>query len=651
MSNKRWLLGIVLSATVLILTGSRHTFSRYEYPMDNHYALSGTFGELRPNHFHSGIDIKAYGKIGIPVRAVQDGYVYRLKVSPFGFGNAIYLRHPDGNFSVYAHLDHFTQNMEEYVYERQYTNKQFAQDVFLSSHEIRVRQGEIIGYSGNSGSSLGPHLHFEIRDSKERILNPLQFYQDKIADSKPPIVQEIGIEPLRVDARVQGEFRKFRKVPEGSNGLYSMGSTIRVNGPIGIEYRAYDLLNGAGNHCGINYASLYLDGKKIYELDLKRFAFDETRYLNIHIDYGHYQQSRKRLQRAYLETGNQFSGYVPTAEMGVIELTDDALHSFRLELTDEHGNESIVTGNLRRDQRSPLFSKSASYSHLPKVTQRVYRNTLVLTATQPDASYEEGLQVESADGTNSLLSPSYWKRDKLVFLLPLDHTNYPLKILDQVGQYEQSFYFRDRVFADRNNLIQVDELELYFPYASLFQDAHIQVKKKPGTTQMYSDIFEVGDENTPVFQSYLVSFTPTREIPLASLVVAKRAGDEWEYAGNTMGENENVYTAIRQFGEFCLMADSLAPEIKAVNFRDNASIPTGQRNLKLKLSDDFSGLESSELYGTIDGTWVLFAYDNKAKTLIHDLRKGRPSPGTHELMIYAQDKARNRSAKRFRLRF
>ncbi|MEM7371699.1 MAG: M23 family metallopeptidase [Bacteroidota bacterium] len=651
MSNKHWPLGVLLSLSLLLFTGSRYTETTYRYPMDNHYALSGTFGELRPNHFHSGIDIKAYGKIGIPVRAVDDGYISRLKVSPFGFGNAVYLRHPNGNYSVYAHLDGFTSEVEDYIYRQQYKKRSFAQELFLGSQQFPVNEGDIIGFSGNSGSSLGPHLHFEIRDPDERILNPLQYYKQLVADHKPPIVQEIGIDPLRSDSRIQGEFKKFRTIPSGGNGSYSFGSTIRIRGPVGIEYRAYDLLDAAGNHCGINYAQLYLDGNKIHELDLRKFTFDETRYLNVHIDYGHHKQTKKRLERAYIESGNVFSGYIPSANQGVIELTDDAVHHFRLVLSDEHGNESVISGKLQRDFSSPLFSKGAAYSHSPTVTHTVYRNTLVISAIKPHADFEDGLLVESADGFVSTLPPTYWKDDKLVFLLPLDHTNYPLRIKDQNGLYEQEFFFRDQVVADRNNLIQVDELDLYFPYASLFSDSHIEVIKKAGTRDMYSNIFVVGDERIPVYKSYLVSFTPTKPIPLTHLVVARKTGKEWEYAGNTVGESKNIYTAIRQFGEFCLMADTTAPTIEAVNFRNNGAVSSGQRTLKVKLSDDFSGLEHSELYGTIDGAWALFAYDNKAKTLTLDLRKDRPSPGMHSLIIFARDKARNQAQKQYQIRF
>lgn len=651
MSNKHWFLWGLLSVSMLLLTGSRYTDLSYRYPMDNHYALSGTFGELRPNHFHSGIDIKAYGKIGIPVRAVEDGYIYRLKVSPFGFGKAVYLRHLDGTYSVYAHLNRFPTEMADYIYQQQYKQKKYSQELFPDRQRFPIKKGDIIGYSGNSGSSLGPHLHFEIRDVDERILNPLQYYKQIVADNKPPIVQEIGIEPLRIDSRIQGEFKKYRTTPSGSNGTYSLKQIIRVRGPVGIEYRAYDLLDGAGNHCGINYAQLYLDGKKIHELDLRKFAFDETRYLNVHIDYGHYQQSKKRLERAYIENGNQFGSYISSSEQGIIHLTDDAVHSFRLILRDEHGNESVISGQMQRDHSSPLFSKNAKYSHAPAIRHTVYRNTLVLTAIQPHSSFEDGLLVESADGFISTLAPTYWKDDKLVFLLPLDHTNYPVRITDQEGLYEQEFYFRDRVFADRNNLVQVDELDLYFPYASLFHDMHIEVIKKPGTSDMYSNVFVVGDERIPAFKSYLVSFTPDKPIPFKHLVVAKKSKGEWEYAGNTVGESKNIYTAIRQFGEFCLMADSTAPEIQAVNFQNKGYVSPNQQTLKVKLTDDFSGLEHSELYGTIDGSWVLFAYDNKAKTLTMDLKKDRPTPGMHSLIIYAQDKARNQAQRQYQLRF
>ncbi|MEM7037282.1 MAG: M23 family metallopeptidase, partial [Bacteroidota bacterium] len=191
----------------------------YRFPMKgSDFLLSGTFGELRSNHFHSGIDVKTGGEIGRHLFAVRDGYIYRIKVSPYGFGKAIYLRHPDGQFSVYGHMSGFNEEIEEFVYQKQYASKKYEQEIYLPENQMPVRKGDFIGYSGNSGSSLGPHLHFEIRDPDERITNPLKHYMSMIRDKRKPIIQTIGFESLEAGSRVNGEFDKVEIRPEGSPG-------------------------------------------------------------------------------------------------------------------------------------------------------------------------------------------------------------------------------------------------------------------------------------------------------------------------------------------------------------------------------------------------------------------------------------------------
>ncbi|MEL6844317.1 MAG: M23 family metallopeptidase, partial [Bacteroidota bacterium] len=297
----------ILGLCLCLLLGFRHQQNLYQFPLKGYRALSGTFGELRTNHFHSGIDVKVGGKSGAPLLAIQDGYVYRIKVSPYGFGSAVYLRHQDGRFSVYAHLSGFSDKIEDYTYLRQYASKKFSQELYLAQDEIPVRKGEIIGFAGNSGSSFGPHLHFEIRDPDERIINPLPYYKHLIADNKKPLVKEIAFEPIDLNSRVRGEFKKYTLTPSGSNGNYRVDPVIKIKGRVGLEYRAYDILDAAGNHCGINYARLYLDDQLVYAFSLDRFAFDEKRYINLHIDYAHYRNKRSRLQRAYVERGNNFN--------------------------------------------------------------------------------------------------------------------------------------------------------------------------------------------------------------------------------------------------------------------------------------------------------------------------------------------------------
>lgn len=645
---------IMLGASILagLLSSFHPADARYRFPFDTHKALSGTFGELRNNHFHSGIDIKTHGKTGIPVHAIADGWIYRLRVGPFGFGKAVYLRHPDGKFSVYAHLDRFQPSLTNVLRDSQYLSEQFDQDLYLPAREIMVKQGEVIGYSGNSGSSLGPHLHFEIRDPDERILNPLNWFKEDVPDTRKPVLQNISFVPFDMESRVEGKANMWTKVPRGSNGSYSLNGAVKIRGRVGLAYKAYDLLNAAGNHCGINNARLYLDDQLIHSLDLKRFSFDETRYINVHMDYKRYKARQGRYQRAYIQPGNLFSAYGKGVDQGLIRLTDDEPHILRLELEDVHGNESVFTTQVIADQSIDQLSPLGTGSS-PAFSFQQIRDYLKLSVKRPLPAYLDGVSVELEGGRVEQLKPAYAAGDELVFLYPLARFRYPTRIFDAAGKLDQAFFYRDEISTGRNNIVSLDELELFFPMGSLYDRVHLEVRQRPGYKGMLSDRFLVGDANTPVYKPYLVSFKAGESgVDRSKWIVVKRDGREWEYIGSTMGEDDNVYATIREFGEFALMADSVAPSLRPVNFGNGGTVARNQSKLVLFCEDKLSGFAHTQYRTTLDDQWVPFEYDYKANTLTYrwDARS-RPGPGTYSLCVSVSDKTGNNTEKTYRIRF
>ncbi|MEM6264964.1 MAG: M23 family metallopeptidase, partial [Bacteroidota bacterium] len=568
----------------------------YRYPLNGHKVLAGTFGELRPNHFHSGIDIKTGGRSGKPVYAIQDGFVYRLKVSPYGFGNAVYLRHPDGRFSVYAHLSRFTPEMAGYIYQRQYTSKQFPQELYLGAREMPVKQGQLIGYSGNSGSSLAPHLHFEIRDPQERILNPLPYYSHLVSDNIPPIVQGVAIEPMTASSRVKGRFRKTLLKPTGGNGRYTVPAPIRISGLVGMEYRAYDLLNGAGNHCGINHTRLFLDGDLIFELDLRKFSFDESRHINQHIDYSFYKKNKQRYERAYVEEGNEFSGYKNLNNQGMIELYDNRLHSFLLELEDAYGNHTTISGKLIQETNDKPLAGSPGFREASKLIYEIKRNVLTVTLINPKTRHYDGLLYENQYGDIQELLPSYRYQNRLVFLLPLRQGQYPVRVFDREERLQKWTYLEEELQPRRNGLVKMDDIQLFFPVGTAFQPTPLTLRKRPAQKGGLSPVYQVGEEQTPLFNSYLVNFAVPPMVDKNHVVIAYQEKGKWKYLGNSWGENGNLYASTKYFGTFCLMADSIPPKIIPLNFKNYQTVPSSQSTLRIKLEDEFSGIDSEKIY-------------------------------------------------------
>ncbi len=622
----------------------------YRFPMaGGEFLLAGTFGELRSNHFHSGIDIKTNGGIGQPLLAVRDGYVYRIKVSPYGFGKAIYLRHADGEFSVYGHMDGFTPAIEEFVYQKQYASKQYEQELYLDEGQMPVHQGELIGYSGNSGFSHGPHLHFEIRDPDEHIMNPLQYYQAFVSDHKKPELKGLAFEPITSASRANGRFEKLELKPEGSNGDYHVVDVVRLEGPVGLEYDAFDQLDGAANSCGINYARLYLDQQLIYEFALDKFSFDDKRYINLHFDYQNFKETGRRYQRSYIEPGNQLPCFPKRELSGLIVLQDDQVHALRLELADGYRNTTTVRINVQRGGAAPL-PESLVGGQGQSLRASTRRNVCTLRLSNPVSRQLTGLELGYLDGSTTKLLPSYLQGEDLVYLLDLNQPEVPLYVRDPIAGHKVDFYIRQIVAAAKDNLVTEGEVQVFLPTGCVFDSLPLHIKRRPGGSQAYSDQYEIGQPDQPVFKSFVMHFDPSRAGDASHMVVARKQGGTWVYVGKETQEEGSIQASAADFGTFCVMADSVIPTIKPLNFKDGASIAAGQNTLTLSLTDAFSGINSQKILCTIDGKWELFAFDAKSGSISHRIRV-RPGGQRHVLQVMAFDNANNLAQATFTITY
>lgn len=623
----------------------------YTYPIEGHFALSGTFGELRPNHFHSGIDIKTYNKIGFKIYAAQEGYLYRIKVSPYSYGKALYMRHPDGRFSVYAHLSSFIPEIEAFVLERQMRDEQFEQEIYLEKDRFYFERGQVIGYSGSSGNSFGPHLHFEIRDPSERIINALPYFDALIKDDIKPVLQKIAFEPLSPHSRVNGKYEKILFSPQGKDGTYSLAEPVKLTGDIGLEYEAIDRLNAASNRCGINYAQLFLDEKLLFSLKLDVFAFDETRNINMHMDYGYYQRKNVRLQKAYLDQGNRFSAYGQMANNGIISLSDDAVHDLRLELKDAHGNMSVLRAKVQRGESqtspTPLSPSKGAFS----LETRIHRDVLIVEASHAGNIRDGLLFCEKKYGEPVPIFPAYTQSNQATYLLPLDQINYPQLIRDPAGDTQIATHLVDRITPARNELASYEDVQTYFPHDALFHPVHLTIKETQAPAGAYAKAYTIGNEALPLRERFWLSFKPTWPQELAPhLVVAKKTKKGWRYSGNKLGEDGRLYGTSGEFGTFCVMVDSTPPVLKPLNFSDGAAIGSNVYSLHFRLEDTFSGIDTKRIRATLDGEWVPFEYNFKADQLSSRWQK-RPSKGAHVLEVEARDGAGNLVKKRYSLLF
>jgi hypothetical protein len=359
-SNLLFLLSIALGSGLYSQSYPRDYF---QPPLDIPMILSGTFGELRTNHFHSGIDIKTQQRTGLPVKAAADGTIVRIKISPYGFGKALYLRHPNGFTTVYAHLKEFAPEIQDYVTENQYKNKTFDIELFPPAGTFDFKGGELIAFSGNSGGSGAPHLHFEVRDTRtEDIINPLLF-GFPVSDSRNPDLYDLEVYEFEEEELVSTHSRDLIKVDGGSYALAG-DDVVIVNHTPAFGIRTTDRLDGASNRNGIYSIELIVGGFSYYQFVMQRFAFAETRYINSHIDYGQKKCCRRVINKLYLEPNNRFSAYRNTASMSFPALEPDSTYDAFIRVQDAAGNESILEFKLRQETASPTMN-SETQEQLP----------------------------------------------------------------------------------------------------------------------------------------------------------------------------------------------------------------------------------------------------------------------------------------------
>lgn len=313
----------------------------YATPLKIPVSLSGNFGELRPNHFHTGVDFRTERRTGVPVYASAEGYVSRVAVSPTGYGRVLYVNHPNQTTTVYGHLLQFRDDIEAYVKEEQYRLRSYSVDLELPQGKFLVAREERIALSGNSGSSGGPHLHYEIRDTPTQdALNPLGIDAFGAKDLTPPRITAVKFYPLGSQSHVEFKNapRKYTPVLNGTGYRLNPARAITGGGKIGIAIQTNDFFDNNTSPCGIHKARLLINGTEIQSFTIDRIAFSNNRFLNSHIDYGEYVQSGARFHKLWREPGNLLPIYQEDTSRGIITLDSGQVVQGEIILSDVAGN-------------------------------------------------------------------------------------------------------------------------------------------------------------------------------------------------------------------------------------------------------------------------------------------------------------------------
>ncbi len=327
-------------------------------PLDIPMQLSGNFGELRPNHFHAGFDLRTQQKEGLKVYAVADGYVSRIKISTFGNGKTIYINHPNGFTSVYGHLKMANGEIENHIKKTHYKEQSFEIEMFFKPNEMVVKKGEIIAFSGNTGASEGPHLHFEFRDSKtEFIINPMLFgYNKFLKDTKKPVVSGLYVYPLDSKTTVNHSKRPLLlNVSLQKDGTY-LSDKVVANGSIGFGISAYDTDDVSFNNNGVYKVQSFYNGKPNFGYEFNTYSFDDMRYINALIDYSRYKKMQQRVQKLFMKNPYNLSFIQADENKGVLQVTPNLASLYRIEVSDFFGNKKIIAIPVQYDLLTTIIS-------------------------------------------------------------------------------------------------------------------------------------------------------------------------------------------------------------------------------------------------------------------------------------------------------
>ncbi|MCF7809878.1 hypothetical protein K9N50_02695 [bacterium] len=620
------------------------------WPVDAKPAITSSFGEFRPGHFHSGIDLKAYGSMRLPCRAVADGWVSRVKVRPVGYGKALYLTLNDGRTAVYAHLDGFVQSIEDIIHIEQDKSKEFSVDIFFDKAEaLHFKKGDIVCYEGRSGTKH-PHVHFEIRDQSERPLNALlQGFQ--IDDHIPPTPVALSVEPLDGRSTVELDCQPriwSKQLMLRNDGVWSPRDPIGVSGRVGISIDAYDKMDAAENVLAVYSIEMFINGEKRWETNFNGFSFSENSLIETERNYRLYRRGQGVFHRLYHSAGNKLEfctgdGIIDCAEKDSLPVDCTII------LSDVVGNRSSVKFTLVADEDpdedrlitgEPLLELNGwGNPATNRIKFDIFNRYIRLVSPPGIAGYliNEGCQIYvptnvSVDGRMAVWAPSL----NTATMCNINAVNRQGEIVDSI------LININPVKQTEANTVRSSDgiLEVEIPQGSLFESALLTIIPEPAyvVAGEIEAVYRIEPRDIPLNGRVEIRIDPTESIENCSewgvYYLDKNSG--WTWLGNSMRDSFLTAPSL-SWETFGLVVDRDIPYVRIKSPKDGQSLTQASLNIEVAVNDTTSGLSYNDLIMSIDGYKVPAEYDAPRKRLLFS-PWNKLTTGEHELTVKALDR-------------
>lgn len=552
--------------------------------------MTGNMGELRSNHFHGGLDIRTGWASGLPVYCAKDGWVSRVVMAGDGYGNLVFVTHSDGFVTLYAHLEKLVQPLQDAVKSKQYEERSFEVDILFPKNKFPFKQGEVLAISGNTGSSRGPHLHFEIRDTNNLVYNPLTFGFEEIKDKLSPVFERLAIVPMDIEARINGKFERQEILVRAIGNDFVAVTSPTISGTVGLEMKAFDRISNGTSHAGIFCTEMLQDDQLAYFHNMNQFPFSKSIHINHLMNYRVFRLTGEKFQKLYSPDGYFQQPFLQKHHQGRIRVEPGKESKIQIWLFDEKGNKRRCTLTLKGAETQ--LPTSIAGIRPTKLSYDVLENTLIVKAN----GQSDSIATLFHKGKKEEIPLALVDGNKSIFLHDLRRYLPDSFVLGK--GLRQSFAFKAMILPKTGGQVQVGDARISISEKSLFDTLYLEAETdEKQALRMNSSVEALaspisvsrrfsGCDKTGLstWKSYAEAASGLYNKPLFS---------------DCLGGNLSYLT--KYLGKSMILKDTIPPIIKA-----GICSPMIAR---FNIYDNLSGIEKIE--ATINGEWVLMVWDKK----------------------------------------